>query len=187
MGFIGLEIFVSFYNCRPCVCVACRSAQASGSRPLTDKQLAKKAEREQKKAETLHLKEVTSCVNLCAKAMPVLTAQVNSIALALKQIDKEGVAEFGGELEADLKQAKGQFQDWKVQATDLLHAAETNKAKTDPSKVHFSKELLEGAVKAAVSTMTVYKEKMRSIREKKAAAKAAAPPKATRAKAKAKQ
>ena len=176
-----------FYNCRLYVCVVCRTAQVSGARPLTDKQLAKKAEREQKKAATLQLKEVTSCVNLCAKAMPVLTAQVNSIALALKQIDKEGVAEFGGELEADLKQAKGQFQDWKVQATDLLHAAETNKAKTDPSKVHFSKELLEGAVKAAGSTMTLYKEKMRSIREKKAATKAAAPPKATRAKAKAKQ
>lgn len=164
-----------------------RIAQSSGARPLTEKQLAKKAEREQKKAETLHLKEVTSCTNLCAKAMPVLTAQVNSIALALKQIDKEGVAEFGDELEAALKEAKGQFQAWKVQATDFLHAAESNKAKADPSKVHFTKEVLEGAVKAAGASMLVYKEKMRNIREKKAAAKAAAPPKATRAKAKAKQ
>ena len=119
--------------------------------------------------------------------MPVLTAQVNSTGLALKNIDKEGVAEFGADLEADLKQAKEQFEEWKVQATGLLHAAESNKAKTDPSKVHFTKELLEGAVKAAGSSMTSYKEKMRSIREKKAAVKASAPPKATRAKAKCKK
>ena len=154
---------------------------------MTEKQQAKKAEREQKKADALHLKEVNTCVNLCAKAMPVLTAQVNSIALALKNIDKEGVAEFGAELEADLKQAHDQFLMWKAQATELLHAAEGSKTKTDPSKVHFSKELLEGAVKDAATPMTSYKAQMRSIREKKALAKAAAAPKATKAKAKAKK
>ena len=102
---------------------------------MTEKQQAKKAEREQKKADALHLKEVNTCVNLCAKAMPVLTAQVNSIALALKNIDKEGVAEFGKrELEADLKQAHDQFLMWKAQATELLHAAEGQQDQDRPKQ-----------------------------------------------------
>ena len=163
-----------------------RNNKESGPKTLSAKQVAAKAEKEKKKAETTHLKEVNSMCTLSAKAMPALSAHVNSLANALKQIDREGLEHFGGDLQTDLQEALTEFELWKGQATKHLHDASVCKSKTDPSKVEFTRDKVDSAVKAVATVMATYKDKMRVIRERKAAAKAAQPPKATKAKAKAK-
>eukprot|EP00435_Cladocopium_sp_Y103_P038713 s395_g10.t1 len=158
----------------------------SGPKTLSAKQLAVKEEKEKKKAEATHLKEVNAKCALSAKAMPALSSHVSSIGNALKQIDKEGLEHFGEEVQKDLKEALAEFELWKGQATKHLHDASVSKSKTDPSKVEFTRDTVDSAVKAVADVMSTFKGKMRVIRERKAAAKAAQPPKATRAKAKAK-
>ena len=165
-----------------------RTAGSVGSgKPLTAKQQAAKDEKEKKKAEKDHLKAVTRACTLCAKAMPTLAANVNSATLALRNIDKEGHDHFGDEVVAELKEALAKLEEWKAEATELLHMADKDKLKAKPENVDFTKATLEGHVKALGETLGKYKEKMKIIRERKAQEKLANPmPKATRAKAKAK-
>ena len=119
-----------------------RSSGAGVKQPSA-KQMAKKEEREKRQAENKHLREVTTTSNMVAKAMPSLTSQVNGLASALKQIEKEGEDCFGEDLVKSLKEASTQFNTWKT------------------------------SCKGCVSMMANYKEITKGSRTKKAEEKAA--------------
>ena len=149
-----------------------RSSGAGVKQPSA-KQMAKKEEREKRQAENKHLREVTTTSNMVAKAMPSLTSQVNGLASALKQIEKEGEDCFGEDLVKSLKEASTQFNTWKTEATDFLHSFQTNKVKANPERVSFDKATLETSCKGCVSMMANYKEITKGSRTKKAEEKAA--------------
>ena len=132
------------------------------------KAAAAKAAREERQAEVKLEKGISSAVILAGKAMTTLSAQANTLSLALKTVEKEGEGNFDAELTKSLREALAQISTWKDQATEVLHLAKKDRKAIKPDSLTFDAKGIQSAVKASSPFIGQYKDVMKQIRGKRA-------------------